>query len=647
MVRRSLIVAVSCMLTGVSWGNRYVVGNTRDAGPGSLRRAIKQANTHVGRDVITFAPRLSGKRIYPQTALPAIRDNRTILDGDIDDDGKPNVSINGRDAGITNGIKVLGARYCRITGLAVANFGSCGIDLYEADYTTVTSCHVGVNLAGDRAVPNGSDGIRVCLSDYCTIGGAAPGEGNVVVAPVGPYSSAAIKVADSAGNVVAGNRIGLSRDGMAVLGTGGWGILATTVKFPTNENVIGGTTAGARNLFGGLDEGLRLVNADCNRVQGNWFGLRADGSALAPIRDNCIYLGYSATSNTIGGTEAGARNVFAGGAHVGILMEHQYTADNIVRGNYFGLTADGTRQRQLDTGVWIRSEAGRQIIGGGTVRAGNYFTTKADTENGGVVLSLAGDGTLIKRNKFGVRPDGKNGSLLGWSCLVDGVSPEIADNVFAGEGFGILTRYAPANPLVVRNTFRRATYAVIISGGSRCRLGNLGNANKRDDGGNIFRATNTWYIYNQSPNLIKAEGNRFPTTVFDAIHAKIHDRRDEPTWGRVDIDPLIGGIAPTGDGDPPLTISTTAALLTRTGAQITFSLSSAAQVQARILNIAGRPIRTLCRAKDCDGGMNAIPWNAQSDQGLPVPNGTYLVEVTARAGDGSQTRALTQVRLGR
>ena len=65
------------------------------------------------------------------------------------------------------------------------------------------------------------------------------------------------------------------------------------------------------------------------------------------------------------------------------------------------------------------------------------------------------------------------------------------------------------------------------------------------------------------------------------------------------------------------------------------------------LNIAVRSIRTLCRARDCEAGTNTLLWNAQSDQGLPVPNGTYLVEVTAKAGDGSRTRGLAQVRLNR
>ncbi len=94
-------------------------------------------------------------------------------------------------------------------------------------------------------------------------------------------------------------------------------------------------------------------------------------------------------------------------------------------------------------------------------------------------------------------------------------------------------------------------------------------------------------------------------------------------------------------------LTTVSAVPTNAGTQITFGLSSAAQVQARILNIAGRPVKTLCHAKDCDAGTNTLLWNAQSDSGLAVPRGMYLVEVMARGDDGAQTRALTQVRLNR
>ena len=88
------------------------------------------------------------------------------------------------------------------------------------------------------------------------------------------------------------------------------------------------------------------------------------------------------------------------------------------------------------------------------------------------------------------------------------------------------------------------------------------------------------------------------------------------------------------------------AVPTSAGAHVQFALSSAAQVEARVLNIAGRPIKTICTASDCEAGANTLIWNAMSDTGLRVPNGIYLVEVTARNEDGGQSKALAQVRIG-
>jgi hypothetical protein len=90
-------------------------------------------------------------------------------------------------------------------------------------------------------------------------------------------------------------------------------------------------------------------------------------------------------------------------------------------------------------------------------------------------------------------------------------------------------------------------------------------------------------------------------------------------------------------------LTSLAAVPTRTGAQITFTLASPAQVQARVLNMAGRPVKTLCIGRDCSAGANTLLWNAQGDTGLSVPNGTYLVEVSTKAADGEQARALGQV----
>jgi len=94
-------------------------------------------------------------------------------------------------------------------------------------------------------------------------------------------------------------------------------------------------------------------------------------------------------------------------------------------------------------------------------------------------------------------------------------------------------------------------------------------------------------------------------------------------WGesrfsqRADTVKLVTEVAPSGTA-AACQVAGLSAASTAGGAQITFSLSSAAQVQARILNIAGRPIRTLCLAKDCEAGTNTLLWNAQSDQGLRV-----------------------------
>jgi hypothetical protein len=105
--------------------------------------------------------------------------------------------------------------------------------------------------------------------------------------------------------------------------------------------------------------------------------------------------------------------------------------------------------------------------------------------------------------------------------------------------------------------------------------------------------------------------------------------------------PTVGG------GASAMVLTALAAEPAPAGAQITFTLTSAAHVDARILNVAGRPVKRLCSARPLDGGANALLWDARSDAGLPVPNGVYIAEVAAKGEDGSQARAVTPVRISR
>ncbi|MBM3498872.1 MAG: hypothetical protein FJX74_09400 [Armatimonadetes bacterium] len=97
----------------------------------------------------------------------------------------------------------------------------------------------------------------------------------------------------------------------------------------------------------------------------------------------------------------------------------------------------------------------------------------------------------------------------------------------------------------------------------------------------------------------------------------------------------------------PARLVSLSALPTREGAQLVIALSGPAQVEARVLNVAGRLVRTLCRERPCDAGTTTLLWDGRSDTGLRAPPGLYLVEVTVSDPSGSTSRALAPAQLNR
>jgi hypothetical protein len=160
----------------------------------------------------------------------------------------------------------------------------------------------------------------------------------------------------------------------------------------------------------------------------------------------------------------------------------------------------------------------------------------------------------------------------------------------------------------------------------------------------VFASSNTWHIRNETANAVKAEGNTFGTTVASEIDAKIWDQLDDGTYGRVDYDPLKGGIHPSGNPQPAaLSVAGAAALPTNCGAEVVFSLSAPAEVTVEVLNLAGRRVATVAHRTALAAGTQRLVWNGQSDAGTRAPAGRYLVRITARDAQGAQATALCGV----
>jgi hypothetical protein len=639
----ALIAAVG--LTGPALADTYTVTHPRDGDVGSLRWALEQANLHDGADLVRFAARMNGKTIRPASQLPILSDDQTTINGDIDGDGAPNVEVNGANAGVANGLQIGGTTDCTVTGLAINGFQQgYAIAVFSSHRCRVRSCHLGADLAGTQAKPNVGD---VCISqgDDNVIGGTTPRRRNVIA---GSFAGGlgGVVVSGGARNVVCGNYVGLTRDGSQSLGTGGVGInMQSVTGYAATANVIGGTTAGAGNLFGGLLGGVFVNGASDCTIAGNRFGLGADGEADVPITDYCMTL-IDITGFHIGGTTAEARNVMAD-AGQGILLWGDLSVGNVIQGNYFGLNAAGSAPRALPCGLTLWSGAGAQTIGGSAPGAGNVFVPNATSPGWtyGIYLNYNGSGSLIRGNRFGVMPDGTEAPLYGNGIVVYSVQAKVTDNVFAMSQGAVGVGGATAHVDIHRNVFRSCGEAVRLMNDAHCNAGNLGNASHADDGGNVFRSSNTWFFTNNTPNNVKAEGNSFGTTSRDAISAKIWDRIDDASLGVVDFDPLAGGVHPSGIGPAALGIAGVTAVRRAPGAEIAFTLSAPARVTVAVLNLAGRPIAVLAHEATLTAGLQRLTWSGLASAGVRAPAGRYLVRITVTGDGGEAAQALCALEL--
>jgi parallel beta-helix repeat protein len=170
---------------------------------------------------------------------------------------------------------------------------------------------IGLTAAGTAGLGNGVSslacaGIGISTASANLVGGLAPGAANVISANNG---AGIFLVGTATGsNLVQGNFIGTDPTGTVGLGNAFAGIYLEQAA----TNQLGGSVPGAGNVISGnLNQGIFLNNASWNVVQGNLIGTKADGASNLGNQTHNIELQAGANDNVIGGTAAGAGNRLA------------------------------------------------------------------------------------------------------------------------------------------------------------------------------------------------------------------------------------------------------------------------------------------------------------------------------------------------
>lgn len=276
----------------------FTVSNTNDAGVGSLRQAITDANTAGGTNTVVFAiPGVGAHTITLASQLPAISGTLTI-----DGYSQPGSAKN-THAPDQGGLDT-------VLAIEVSGGGTVAPGFYTAGgVVTLTVQGLAMNhFSGDAIVGNG--------------GGPTASQLNVY-----------------------GNFIGTTLDGSALPSNGNYG---SAIRSGFTSAQIGGVLPWQRNLLSGNGGAGALIGGPAI-VEGNLVGTDANGTLAIPngVANNWggIILG-TRTNVRIGGAGVASRNLISGNHPWGIGVWAAFGASGSatgfeIKGNYIGTDWSG------------------------------------------------------------------------------------------------------------------------------------------------------------------------------------------------------------------------------------------------------------------------------------------------------------------
>ncbi len=291
----------------------------------------------------------------------------------------------------------------------VSGNGANGVYLFGSgtSSTLLRGNYIGTDVNGTADLGNTLSGVQVDNGAATnTIGGTTAGARNIISG--NDRFGITIQGTAATGNSVEGNLIGTNAAGTGAIGNTFSGI----TLYDAGSNTIGGTTASARNVISGnLQNGVYLsqAGAESNLVQGNFIGTDINGTADLGNTFNGVLFDAQASSNTIGGTIAGARNVISGNNQNGIRLVGPGglsggPASNLIQGNYIGTDVNAVADLgNTQNGVQIL-QSKENTVGGAVAGAGNVIS---GNDQNGVQLWLGDNAqNLVQGNRIGTNAAG-------------------------------------------------------------------------------------------------------------------------------------------------------------------------------------------------------------------------------------------------
>jgi titin len=273
---------------------------------------------------------------------------------------------------------------------------------------SITGFHIGILLRDNDT--NMVSGNRIGLLPS----GGADGNATGVAIRDGSKSNVVGGTTAAARNVISANGEGVVVDdpgatankvqgnfiGVAPNGATAMGNTAAGISIGAANNTIGGTATGAGNVISGNGGGGVAITgaiANGNVVAGNRIGTNLAGTAAVP--NSAFGVRVVAAGNTIGGTTAAARNIISGNAQIGVYVIGPTTTGNVVAGNFIGTTANGAAALPNGTGVVVANEADDNTIGGNRSTSRNVISGNTNT---GVSINDQGTtGNVVAGNDIG------------------------------------------------------------------------------------------------------------------------------------------------------------------------------------------------------------------------------------------------------